>query len=204
MFTQKPNDNRPYLNVNILGQNFLALIDSGSCSSILGSAGLGYLDKWNVPLKSDNSLQVSTADGSVQTCIGYLDLPVRVNNIVKEIKILIIPSVEHQLILGIDFLESFGFTVNFADLSCIPPLCTVNTICPFGKLSDTQKADLETVASLYRCSPLWLVKKSNGKFRICFDGRKLNSVTVSDAYPMPLIDSIITKIRVVFALMVGN
>ncbi|KAK9729461.1 RNase H-like domain found in reverse transcriptase [Popillia japonica] len=77
MFTQKPNDNRPYLNVNILGQNFLALIDSGSCSSILGSAGLCYLDKWNVPLKSDNSLQVSTADGSVQTCIGYLDLPVR-------------------------------------------------------------------------------------------------------------------------------
>ncbi|KAK9730865.1 Reverse transcriptase (RNA-dependent DNA polymerase) [Popillia japonica] len=123
-------------------------------------------------------------------------------------------------------------------------------------LSDTQKADLETVASLYKeigpenelgktdlithhidtgnaspikqrqyplspamrehlnkeidemlrlgiiqpskspwCSPLWLVKKSNGKFRICFDGRKLNSVTVSDAYPMPLIDSIITKIR---------
>ncbi|KAK9731123.1 hypothetical protein QE152_g13893 [Popillia japonica] len=66
------------------GQNFVASIDSGSCSSILGSAGLCYLDKWNVPLKSDNSLQVSTADGSVQTCIGCLDLPVRVNNIVKE------------------------------------------------------------------------------------------------------------------------
>lgn len=46
------------------------------------------------------------------------------------------------------------------------------------------------------CSPLWLVKKPNGTYRVCFDGRKLNSITVNkSAYPLPLIDTIITKLR---------
>lgn len=35
-------------------------------------------------------------------------------------------------------------------------------------------------------SPVWLVTKSNGTFRVCFDGRNLNSVMVNkDAYSLP-------------------
>lgn len=44
-------------------------------------------------------------------------------------------------------------------------------------------------------SPLWLVSKKDGSYRVCFDGRKLNSVTLPDSYPMPLKDSIISKVR---------
>lgn len=58
---------------------------------------------------------------------------------------------------------------------------------------------LDVVRPVTECSPwlspLWLVKKTDGSHRLCFDGRKLNSVTQQDAYPMPLIDSTISKLR---------
>lgn len=43
-------------------------------------------------------------------------------------------------------------------------------------------------------SPVVLIKKSSGEYRFCFDGRKLNSVTKRDAYPLPHIDSILSKL----------
>lgn len=43
-------------------------------------------------------------------------------------------------------------------------------------------------------SPIIMVKKKDGSYRMCFDGRKLNEVTVKDSYPLPLIDSILSKL----------
>lgn len=45
------------------------------------------------------------------------------------------------------------------------------------------------------CSPLVMVNKKDGTYRMCFDGRKLNEVTVRDSYPLPLVDSILSKLR---------
>ncbi|XP_023159122.1 uncharacterized protein LOC101459516 [Ceratitis capitata] len=42
-------------------------------------------------------------------------------------------------------------------------------------------------------SPVVLVKKPN-KVRLCLDSRKINSVTVKDAYPLPHIDGILSRI----------
>lgn len=44
-------------------------------------------------------------------------------------------------------------------------------------------------------SPVLLVRKSNGDFRFCFDGRKLNSITKKDSYPLPYVDSILNMLR---------
>lgn len=43
-------------------------------------------------------------------------------------------------------------------------------------------------------SPAVLVKKSNGKDRLCVDSRKLNSVTVRDAYPLPRVSEILDRL----------
>lgn len=45
------------------------------------------------------------------------------------------------------------------------------------------------------CSPVLLVRKSNGEYRFCFDGRGLNEVTKHDSYPLPRIDGILNRLR---------
>src|SRR6202000_3062881 len=44
-------------------------------------------------------------------------------------------------------------------------------------------------------SPVTLAKKKNNNYRFCIDYRKLNSVTKSDAYPLPRIDELLEKYR---------
>lgn len=43
-------------------------------------------------------------------------------------------------------------------------------------------------------SPVTLVKKSNGKVRLCLDARRLNQVTVKDAYPLPIIEGLLSRL----------
>lgn len=44
-------------------------------------------------------------------------------------------------------------------------------------------------------APVVLVRKSNGKARLCLDSRMLNKVTVKDAYPMPIIEGILGRLE---------
>lgn len=43
-------------------------------------------------------------------------------------------------------------------------------------------------------SPSLLIPKADGSFRFCTDYRKVNQVTVSDSFPLPLIEDVIDQI----------
>ena len=43
-------------------------------------------------------------------------------------------------------------------------------------------------------SPIVVVPKKNGKIRVCVDYRKLNAVTVTDAFPLPFTDSVLDAV----------
>ena len=43
-------------------------------------------------------------------------------------------------------------------------------------------------------SPVLMVRKKSGEYRFCFDGRRLNEVTIQDSYPLPRIDVLLSKL----------
>lgn len=43
-------------------------------------------------------------------------------------------------------------------------------------------------------SPIVIVKKANGKARLCLDVRKLNAVTKKDAYPTPIVEGLLSRL----------
>lgn len=47
-------------------------------------------------------------------------------------------------------------------------------------------------------SPIVLVRKHCGKPRLCLDSRGINSVTVKDAYPLPIIDGLLSRLADTF------
>lgn len=44
-------------------------------------------------------------------------------------------------------------------------------------------------------SPVVLVRKANGKSRLCLDSRKINAITKKDAYPLPIIDGLLGRLQ---------
>lgn len=68
----------------------------------------------------------------------------------------------------------------------------------FGKELQRMK-DLDVIEKSYSpwCSPAVLVKKKDGRDRLCIDSRKLNSVTIKDSYPLPRIKDIIDNLGTV-------
>ena len=44
-------------------------------------------------------------------------------------------------------------------------------------------------------SPIHIVTKSDNSYRLCGDYRRLNNITIHDAYPMPLINDVLTRLN---------
>ena len=57
-------------------------------------------------------------------------------------------------------------------------------------IEEMKRAGMIVDSSSPWCSPVRLVRKKDGTVRICVDFRKLNNVTVKDAYPIPIINDL--------------
>lgn len=96
-------DTRPYLDVHIFGNKYRGLLDSGATRTIVGKAGWDKLRKHNLRLAVENVVSCTVADGSTCDVIGTVDLLMALENKTCLINVLVIPSIPHELILGVDF-----------------------------------------------------------------------------------------------------
>lgn len=243
------NDPRPYATINILGTEVRGLLDSGATVSLLGHGSVELLNSAGIkPHRLESS--VRTADGTPNRMIGFVDLDVTYLNLVKRVRFCIVPSLEGELYLGIDFWWAFNIAPQlFNKISAISvPLEKLHA------LSDSQQKILEDTKQLFPsfknlglgkttliqheidvgnakaikqrhyavspavqdllyneidrmldlkvieesaspwCSPVVIVRKPNGKARLCLDLRKVNDVSIKDGYPLPLIDGLIARL----------
>lgn len=252
-----PFDARPYLKVSIGGVSCSCLLDSGASNTVIGKAGVNFLKDNNIPYSVlDTSLNVCTADGTSQYVEGEVILPFCFNGLYRDLRCFLVPSVQHNFVLGVDFGRAFGVVLDLknnswelAETSIVPKICDKSllnkdqlrilqeTIDKFRTLDSPELGRTDVTqhyidtgnarpfrqrqymlspaiqAELHKeidamlklgvikpskspwCSPVLMVRKKNGEYRFCFDGRQLNKVTVKDAFALPFIDSILSRLR---------
>lgn len=102
-------DERPYVSVSIFGKNLLSLLDSGTSKTIIGSKGWKILEGIGlVDLMPSDIPSVTVANGDDCKCLGILRAPIKLREAEKIIDILVVPDLNHTLILGIDFWMRMG------------------------------------------------------------------------------------------------
>lgn len=101
------NDERPYLEVSILGKPILGLLDSGASRTIAGQSGCELLQQLGLPITKIIST-CTVANGVKCEVVGVVSVPIQLRDQVKVVDILLVPSVTHSLILGADFWRIHG------------------------------------------------------------------------------------------------
>lgn len=102
IMTHAKNDQRPYLKVNILGQEMLGLLDSGATRTILGGPGWKIISSL-YPLKTQSAQTCVVANGATCNSVGEMSLPIQLKDRIRIIEVLVVPDIPQNLILGIDF-----------------------------------------------------------------------------------------------------
>lgn len=166
VLVEKENDNRPYVSIQIFGRSVVALLDSGANRSVIGGNGTYLLELFNLQVQCCCEQTISTADGTVRQIIGYVNLPIQVDQVIKVLKILVVPSLSHEFILGSDFCRAFDIMVDFGtnsyfvgknhlrvidnQMRCDDEICTINRICSRSELDSSQDEQLNAVIDNFR------------------------------------------------------
>lgn len=262
-------DKRYYASVKFLNFCELGLLDTGANVSCIGS-DLAKIDFSKYKEFFVLNSKVKTADGTLQKVLGYLLADVEFKDKTEEMRILVVPSLNQKLILGLDFWTQFNLAPNLfgnvvyssqndkpstisPDLSLLSSVDENKNSSDDYPLSDIEIQQLFTIKNLFPSfekqglgrtnliqhkidvgssepvkqryypvspaveklmyqeidrmlslkviepssspwsSPMRLVVKPN-KVRLCLDARRLNQATKKDAYPLPSIDGIFSRL----------
>lgn len=84
-------------------------LDSGASHSIIG---LSLIELFELAVNRDDTFPcLSTADGVRQSVKGFVDLAIQIGDMLRLVRVLVVPSLTHSLILGSDFCRSFEITM---------------------------------------------------------------------------------------------
>jgi len=249
---KQSSDCRPYAEVIIEKHKYLGLLDSGAQVSCIGGKLAQSFILNNENIKTFKPL-IQTADGKAQVVYGIASYNVMFKDKAETIDFYLVPSLQQEVILGIDFWKKFQIAPQLiSQIDILGENSNVDVEIP---LTEEEKSKLKTVISLFPCfekeglgltdlmqhkielientkpikqryfpvspaieklihaeidemlrlnvieeaphspwsSPIVLIRK-NDKVRLCLDSRKVNLFTIKDAYPLPLIDGILSRL----------
>lgn len=137
------------------------MLDSGSAITILGNNSHLHFLQFNYNLSSNDEVTAIAAGGQRMKSLGYILLPIIFENTKHIIKAYVIPDIETNLILGIDFWKQFKIcpkllnNINYIAMSepCLAQIDTntsnVHLRC-YGNLSDSEKHIADNIIGQFK------------------------------------------------------
>lgn len=267
---------RYWLTVKLGDIELKGLLDTGASRTVLGAKYSEVVDKLGTEIAPNECQYAQMANGQTEPIKGAINVPVEVAGICKNMRMLVIPNLPLDLILGLDFIKLFKMSIIASrdtfkledlgdkeliiDIGAIDPLtkelqlssCGIRNstkeqekvieelldeVLPFDKeskiLPATKLVEHEIVllestrpvkqryypvserieAAMHKeleslvekdiveksqspwNSPVVMVKKPNGDYRMCIDFRVVNSLSKKDAFPLPYMDCILNKLK---------
>ncbi|XP_066585575.1 uncharacterized protein [Prorops nasuta] len=109
-FPNQPNtDGRYYLQLELFGQIFPALIDTGASRSYLGHR---TLERIQAKIDRSQDRVMRTADGTETRVIGVIALELELGKTEKVMYFRVVPVLDYDCVLGMDFLRLFGVIID--------------------------------------------------------------------------------------------
>lgn len=112
-------DERVYLPLQIYGLSYYGLLDSGASRSVIGSKGWSKLSKLNVPLHQSFWKSIKVANGKTSPIQGLVEVTITLENISRVVSFVVVPELDHEVILGIDFWRLFGLRPDVSNMTCL-------------------------------------------------------------------------------------
>jgi hypothetical protein len=97
--------------------------------------------------------------------------------------------------------RNYDLEINLKDSKLTPPFLKIYPLSKFEEdhLKDWVEQGLKKgfirPSNSPSAAPIFFVKKKNGKLRPCIDYRQLNSNTIKDGHPLPLISDVLAKFK---------
>lgn len=182
-----------YRPIQVENRELTALIDSGSPVSCIRE---GLVSGRTEP----SSVTLQNPDGSaLAERARYLTVVIDQ----APLRLYVVRNLQEEVILGRDHLSTV-IPNNILAINTTGPIPSSGRLRPLStKEDDALAAFLQTNLERGYVRPskatnpanILFVPKKNGKLRLCIDYRPLNSVTVKDGYPLPLISDLTDKAR---------
>jgi predicted aspartyl protease len=108
------DDGRLSVKVSIFNNEFNALLDSGSLVTVLGKNAVNLIKSWDLRVQPYQNI-VTNANGKTLEVLGSVHLPLTLNGETKILNVIVLPALNRDLLLGIDFFEQFGIRIDFIE-----------------------------------------------------------------------------------------
>ena len=151
-------DGRLYLKVKVITRDCYGLMDCGATVSVIGQSGWYKLQRLiessKLSLSRSRYSKVKVANGTLCSVLGSVTLPVNIDGENKSWEFLVVPNLQHELILGVDFLKAFGLVVDFGNATCsmynrdLPVISEI--ITSHDKLTELDKSKLQNLIDKYK------------------------------------------------------